>query len=337
MSDFATAITAVTSSPVPALGRRIRRSVPLTPGLLNEIAVLYHSAVAALAGMDYSENQCRAWSGGVRNWRYWRARLASSYVQWLSLDGKLVGFIACELRFTERGYISHLYVAPPYQGQGVATELVRNLMKAAPELGIVRLSTDASRVSKAVFERCGFTLHGRSYQQKSAEVFEGFQLSFKPAFYVDAMQAADVPDIARLFHQAVQGAGEFYSAAERSAWSPAIRCDAVWRARLAPTRVWVARNDSGLAGFINLLPKQQGEAEIDCLFTNPKLARAGVGSALYKVLEQTARALQIKRLTVEASYFARPFFLKQGFNENRRNEHPRHGEILVNFSMDKLL
>lgn len=334
MTDFAAASATVTSLPISGVGRR---SVALGPDLLKQLAALYHNAVAALAGVHYRDAQCRAWSACARDWRYWRARLASSYVCWASVAGKPVGFIVCELRFNERGYISHLYVAPDYQGQGIATELIRQLINAAPALGIARLSTDASRVSKAVFERCGFTLQGRSYQQKSAEVFEGFQLSFKPAFYVDAMKASDVPDIARLFHQAVQGAGEFYSEAERKAWSPAIRSDAVWSARLAPTQVWVARSDDGLVGFINLLPKQPGEAEIDCLFTAPGLARAGVGSALYRALEQKARASRVKLLTVEASYFARPFFLKQGFHEIRRNEHPRHGEILVNFSMEKPL
>jgi len=145
--------------------------------------------------------------------------------------------------------------------------------------------------------------------------------------------AQHIGQIAELFHAAVHAAAEHYSEAERRAWSPELRSQAVWQARLAPTKVWVALEDEAVLGFINLLPREQGEAEIDCLFTHPNAARRGIASSLYRVLETEAREAGFKILRVEASFYAKPFFEKQGFQVLRRNEHPRGGEVLVNFSM----
>ncbi|QSX29021.1 GNAT family N-acetyltransferase [Shewanella cyperi] len=139
--------------------------------------------------------------------------------------------------------------------------------------------------------------------------------------------------IAELFHAAVHGAGEHYSQAERQAWSPELRSLEQWQTRLAPTKVWVALEDEAVLGFINLLPREQGEAEIDCLFTHPNAARRGIASSLYRSLEAEAREAGFKSLRVEASFYAKPFFEKQGFKVLSRNEHPRGGETLVNFSM----
>ncbi|QSX39755.1 GNAT family N-acetyltransferase [Shewanella cyperi] len=139
--------------------------------------------------------------------------------------------------------------------------------------------------------------------------------------------------IAELFHAAAEGAGEHYSQAERQAWSPELRSLAVWQARLAPTKVWVAVEDEAVLGFINLLPRGAGEGEIDCLFTHPGAGRRGIASALYQVLATEARDRGLQCLRVEASFYAKPFFEKQGFKVLSRNEHSRGGETLVNFSM----
>lgn len=152
----------------------------------------------------------------------------------------------------------------------------------------------------------------------------------------------DAGMVAALFHLSINRAalGQ-YSEQECRAWSPELRSDEYWIARLAQTRAWVADESGVIAGFINLKPSRlvdgRLQGEIDCLFTHPDFLGRGVGSRLFSVLQDTALETGVARLTVEASYLARALFEKQGFTTHSRNEHPRAGQTLVNFSMSKVL
>ncbi|MGL5360433.1 MAG: GNAT family N-acetyltransferase [Shewanella sp.] len=168
----------------------------------------------------------------------------------------------------------------------------------------------------------------------------------------------DVTELAAVFNASVmEGTQEYYSLTERLAWAQhrgEPRSDAYWLDKLADTTTWVAEEDHQLVGFINLKPQSQQTppaslgtesqgAQIDCLFVHPDYSRAGVATLLYLALLEEAKARGLKRLTVEASYQARPFFEKQGFNCLRRNEHRRYltaadeqqnkPQVLVNFSL----
>jgi len=67
---------------------------------------------------------------------------------------------------------------------------------------------------------------------------------------------SDVSQLAAIFEASVmQGSGEFYSFAERSAWAyieGEIRSEHYWLERLKGTTIWVAEADNMLVGFINL-------------------------------------------------------------------------------------
>ncbi|QQX82483.1 GNAT family N-acetyltransferase [Shewanella sp. KX20019] len=157
----------------------------------------------------------------------------------------------------------------------------------------------------------------------------------------------DVEQLTTLFHLSVtQGASSHYSVEERAVWSASPRSHQNWLTRLQPTTTWVAEEGSVITGFINLKPAQlklQSDnkewlcADIDCLFSHPEFTGRGVATALYKGLEEFAVAEQIRELTVEASFLAKPFFEKQGYEVLSKNQHPRAGQVLVNFSMHKIL
>lgn len=162
----------------------------------------------------------------------------------------------------------------------------------------------------------------------------------------------DVAQVAAVFNASVmEGAQEYYSLTERLAWAQnqgEARSDAYWLAKLEDTTTWVAQEGSKLVGFTNLRLCSDKElncmvGEVDCLFVHPEYSRAGVATHLYLALLEEAKSRNLKRLTVEASYQARPFFEKQGFNCIRRNELRRYltaedkqndrAQVLVNFSL----
>lgn len=157
----------------------------------------------------------------------------------------------------------------------------------------------------------------------------------------------DVDQLAILFHLSItEGASSHYSTDERAVWSQAPRSHQDWLARLQPTTTWVAVEGDIIVGFINLKSatlkpldsaKEGLMADIDCLFSHPDFTRRGIATALYDYLEEFAVMQHVKELTVEASYLAKPFFEKQGYKVLSKNEHPRAGQILINFSMSKIL
>lgn len=96
---------------------------------------------------------------------------------------------------------------------------------------------------------------------------------------------------------------------------------------------FIAIIENRVAGFIEL----DADGHIDCTYTHPDFQGKGVASALYKHLLAEARRRNIKRLYVEASLIAKPFFEHRGFSVVKKNAIQRNGVFLVNFSMEKYL
>ena len=147
-------------------------------------------------------------------------------------------------------------------------------------------------------------------------------------------EARDATAVTDIFYDAIHTvATQYYSPAQVQAWAPLPKDYAMWRQRLRAKPPLVALISAQIVGFTTL----EADGHIDWTYTHPQHQRRGVSSALYAELQSRARQQGITRLYVEASYLARPFFAKQGFVTLRRNEVPRNGETLTNWSMEKRL
>lgn len=147
-----------------------------------------------------------------------------------------------------------------------------------------------------------------------------------------------IPEYAReitdLFHDAVhRTAGAHYSAEQREAWAPTPPDYAAWALRLTRKKPFVALLGASVAGFIEL----EADGHIDCLYVHKDHQRSGVASNLYRHLEGTARKNGLRRLYVEASFPARPFFEKKGFTTLQETVVIRNNVKLVHFRMEKTL
>lgn len=141
-------------------------------------------------------------------------------------------------------------------------------------------------------------------------------------------------EIADLFYASVHAIDEsIYTHEQKSAWAPAPIDYAFWAARLKTKQPFVALVEKRVAGFIEL----DADGHIDCTYTHPDFQGMGVASKLYEHLLAEAISRNIKRLYVEASIIAKPFFEHRGFSVFRKNEVQRNGVSLVNFSMEKNL
>lgn len=140
--------------------------------------------------------------------------------------------------------------------------------------------------------------------------------------------------LAEIFHEAVHTiAPSCYTQEQKEAWAPTPPDYLAWSKRLKDKHVFMAITDNLVIGFIELDP----DGHIDCMYTLPRYQNCGVASRLYNHIETFAISMNIKHLYVEASIVARPFFEKHGFTLLHKNEVKRHGSILVNYSMEKII
>ena len=103
------------------------------------------------------------------------------------------------------------------------------------------------------------------------------------------------------------------------------------RARFADGLVFLKLNARGKV-FIEYLP---AEAYIDCLYVHPTHQGQGVGSALLSHVLSLAQTQAPTPLCADAAITALPLFLRHGFTLLHENRIRRHGEILVNYRVQK--
>ncbi len=126
---------------------------PYEPGDTQATIDIFLGAIREAASKDYSPAQIAAWAK-VDDAEVW-ARYRASRPTWLAMDGFLpVGFTD----LTSEGLLDMMFVAPDYQGKGVATLLLATVESAARKQGLQRIFTEASLTARPFFQRKGFTV-----------------------------------------------------------------------------------------------------------------------------------------------------------------------------------
>jgi putative acetyltransferase len=82
--------------------------------------------------------------------------------------------------------------------------------------------------------------------------------------------------------------------------------------------VWVVEVSGTIEGFSVLVPS---ENELRALYVTGGIARRGIGTALFKILEEKAKELGLKKLKLSSSLNAQPFYEKNGFRALTKSFH----------------
>lgn len=113
-----------------------------------------------------------------------------------------------------------------------------------------------------------------------------------------------------LFVAAVhQGAAGRYTLTERQDWVPDPTMPPDWGQWLHDHVTFVARDASGLTGFMML----ERSGYLNMAFVRPDRMGKGVADALYARILAEARAIGLVQMTVLASRYAQSFFLRHGW------------------------
>ena len=148
------------------------------------------------------------------------------------------------------------------------------------------------------------------------------------------MLPADIPVLAAIFQASIEElAEEDYDEGQRAAWAGAADDEAAFGAGLQKDLTLVAVLQGAPVGFASL----EGKEHLRMLYVYPPVARQGVGALLADAIEKMAGARGAKRLEVDASDTARPFFETRGYEAQLRQTVEIGGEWLGNTRMVKSL
>ena len=142
---------------------------------------------------------------------------------------------------------------------------------------------------------------------------------------IRAMRGEDARAVLELHAAAVQQlAAGSYSQAILDAWAALpVDDELVTFFRSNPdeeTRI-VAERGGRIVGFAALVA---GAGELRACYVHPDAARGGVGRGLVRKLEEIARAAGLKKLWLDASLNAEPFYRALGFRSLGRGSHQLH-------------
>ncbi len=134
----------------------------------QELVRTFLRAVMMTASQHYSPQQIAAWAQIDES--RWKDKLAKSQVRVAVINAKLVGFITCV-----EHYIDMLFVDPEYTRRGVASALLKPVIKSESELTV-----DASITAKPFFERYGFQTVKQQRVECRGAWFTNFYMRYKP-------------------------------------------------------------------------------------------------------------------------------------------------------------
>jgi GNAT superfamily N-acetyltransferase len=77
--------------------------------------------------------------------------------------------------------------------------------------------------------------------------------------------------------------------------------------------VFVLEQDGAIVGFSAILPREDGDTELDALFVEPQIQRRGIGRKLLEHCAAAARLAGSRGLHVIGNEHAKAFYLSCGF------------------------
>jgi formylmethanofuran dehydrogenase subunit C len=154
----------------------------------------------------------------------------------------------------------------------------------------------------------------------------------RQGFVVREYRPADAPALLDVFRAAIRRtASADYNADQLRAWASLDADTPDWAARFENRLVRVAEVAGEPVGFAEL----EADGHIDRVYVSPDHPRRGIGRALLNELLAEAKRHGLRRVWVEVSLTARPFFEALGFTLLAPQVIPCRGEKFVIFRMER--
>lgn len=114
---------------------------------------LFRRTVRTVNRRDYDEEQVNAWAPDRIDPNSWNGSLQSNYaVVAEDEEGCLLGFGDMD----DCGYLDRLFVSADHQREGVGTRILEELEEYAVQIGVIKITTQASISAVPFFESKGY-------------------------------------------------------------------------------------------------------------------------------------------------------------------------------------
>lgn len=124
---------------------------------IPSITKLFKETIETINSKDYNEEQVKVWSAGHMITDRWINRLSAQYFIVCIIDEVIAGIGS----ITPDGYLDMMYVHKDYQGRGVASALLDELLASAANNNISVITSDVSITARPFFEKKGFITEAR--------------------------------------------------------------------------------------------------------------------------------------------------------------------------------
>ena len=152
--------------------------------------------------------------------------------------------------------------------------------------------------------------------------------------HVRALRRGDEYALRKVFYSSVHAlACKDYTPEQLAAWAPEAYEVGPWAERIRSTPPFIVDARGVVAGFAVLLE----DGTIEQFFVAPTFAGQGVARMLMTHIHQQAVRRGLAKLQADVSLTAEPFFARHGFAVEARQQVERHGVVLRNTRMAKLL
>ncbi len=141
-------------------GDGTRRSVRIRPYRGTDVAALtqlFFATVRQVPLKEYSLGELAAWAPAVPQVAVWRRRLAGRHSIVAVAGDEIVGFA----ELTVAGELAMLYCRHDQVRRGIGTMLCERVERIARDLGLTRVTTDASITARPFFARRGYVARRR--------------------------------------------------------------------------------------------------------------------------------------------------------------------------------
>ena len=240
------------------------------------------------------------------------------------------------------------WIGRPYWGQGLIPEAVRRLLRRCFEdLGLSAVWCcyyDGNAKSRRVMDKCGFRFHHTESVAVSplGDVrTEHFMKLAKAEWEVSRrlvlrpLAERDIPEMQALFRDTVLHVNvRDYSREEAEDWASCGDSVEHWR-RLLSENAFVGAFDAQgrLAGFSSM----NADGHLHSMFVHKDRQSRGVAASLLSEVERMARGYGVRRIGLEASVTARPFFEAHGYSVVKEQKAKAGRLYLTNYVMEKVL
>lgn len=138
---------------------------------LSSLELIYHDAVMAQGRQGYSDDQVAVWASFPYLYPdEFKALIRDGYTRIMAFQQIPVAFATLH----PDDHLALLYVLAEHTGRGLAGRLCADIEAEAARRGVARLRTDASLLSKPLFEQRGFLLLSRQQVNRGGLVFTRF-------------------------------------------------------------------------------------------------------------------------------------------------------------------